>query len=253
MKHRIGFGRLRYLVTEMNVFTRRRFLRSAPALLGIAGTASYALANRVHTVRKGDTLSEIAKDYGVSVRDIQRENNLRGDLIRVGDRLIIPGQSKYIDEVRKATAVIRPDSGRWKYIVAHHSAVKNGNARSYDKYHRSRGMQNGLAYHFVIGNGIDSGNGEIEIGSRWKNQIDGGHVRNSLYNQHGIGICLVGNFMETRPTFQQIAAFNDLVTYLAYDVLKGNYKFTVHKEVDRNHTVCPGRFFPVSAMHRRYN
>lgn len=237
----------------MNAFTRRRFLRSAPALLGLAGIAPYALAARIHTVRKGDTLSEIAQEYEVSIRDIQRENNLRGDLIRIGDRLVIPGQSEYMDQVRQSTAAIRPESSRWKYIVAHHSAIKNGNAKSYDKYHRSRGMQNGLAYHFVIGNGIDSGNGEIEIGNRWKNQIDGGHVRSALYNQYGIGICLVGNFMETRPTSRQIAAFTDLVSYLALDVMRGEYKFTVHKEVDQNHTVCPGKFFPVAAMHRRFN
>jgi murein DD-endopeptidase MepM/ murein hydrolase activator NlpD len=237
----------------MNALTRRDFLRSAPAALGLAGFGLKALGDRVYTVRKGDTLSEISQDYGVSVRDLKRHNNLNSDLIRVGDRLVIPGQSNSLKGVIEATRKARPRSGRWKYIVAHHSAVKNGNAKSYDSYHRRRGMENGLAYHFVIGNGIDSGDGEIEIGNRWVHQIHGGHVRNPVYNEHGIGICLVGNFEKTRPTSQQMDAFTSLVSYLGYDLLDGDFKFTVHKEVDQNHTVCPGRYFPVSSMHRRFN
>ena len=43
-------------------------------------------------------------------------------------------------------------------------------------------MQNGLAYHFLIGNGIDSGDGEVEIGPRWKRQLLGGHVKNYKIN-----------------------------------------------------------------------
>ncbi len=237
----------------MNAWTRRQFLRSSPALLGWAGLGLGLQADQVHTIRRGDTLSEIAASYGVSIHDLKRHNGLKSDLIRTGDRLVIPGKSAYLDAVRQATQNISPENGRWKYIVAHHSAVRNGNAESYDRYHRRRGMQNGLAYHFVIGNGVDSGDGEIEIGPRWTGQIDGGHVRSHLYNQYGIGICLVGNFEKDRPTSRQLAAFSELVAYLGYDVLDGNFKLTVHKEVDRNHTVCPGRFFPVADMHRRFN
>ena len=50
--------------------------------------------------------------------------------------------------------------GRWRYIVVHHSETREGNARAFDYYHRHvRGMENGLAYHFVIGNGTSSGDG----------------------------------------------------------------------------------------------
>ena len=48
-------------------------------------------------------------------------------------------------------------------------------------------MSNGLAYHFVIGNGSSSGNGEIEIGSRWTRQINGGHVASDYLNNIAIG------------------------------------------------------------------
>ena len=43
-------------------------------------------------------------------------------------------------------------------------------------------MQNGLAYHFVIGNGTSTGNGQIEVGDRWRRQINGGHVHSDYLN-----------------------------------------------------------------------
>ncbi len=46
-----------------------------------------------HTVKSGDTLTKLARDYKVPIKDIQRANNLRGSLIRVGQKLIIPGGS----------------------------------------------------------------------------------------------------------------------------------------------------------------
>ncbi len=40
-----------------------------------------------HTVRRGDTLGAIAQRYGVTVRQVQQLNGLRGTRIRVGQRL----------------------------------------------------------------------------------------------------------------------------------------------------------------------
>lgn len=48
---------------------------------------------RTHTVKSGDTLTKLARDYKVSVKDIQRANNLRGSVIRVGQKLVIPAGS----------------------------------------------------------------------------------------------------------------------------------------------------------------
>ena len=45
-----------------------------------------------HVVRAGDTLSELAVRYGTSVASLVRENRLKGTLIRVGERLLIPGR-----------------------------------------------------------------------------------------------------------------------------------------------------------------
>ncbi len=77
--------------------------------------------------------------------------------------------------VRRAIDQAQVQKGRWKYIIVHNSGTRQGNAHVFDVYHRRvRKMVNGLAYHFVIGNGSSSGNGEIEIGNRWTKQINGG-------------------------------------------------------------------------------
>lgn len=44
-----------------------------------------------HTVRSGDTLSELARDFGTTSRAIRRVNNLASSQIRIGQRLLIPG------------------------------------------------------------------------------------------------------------------------------------------------------------------
>jgi len=47
-----------------------------------------------YTVRRGDTLSQIARRFGVSSSQIRSTNGLRGNLIKVGQRLTIKGGSK---------------------------------------------------------------------------------------------------------------------------------------------------------------
>ena len=158
--------------------------------------------------------------------------------------------ARFIGEVREVTSKLGVARDRWTMIMCHHSAIGRGNAASYDREHRKRGMENGLAYHFLIGNGTDSGDGEIEIGSRWRRQIQGGHVRSDEINQVAIGICLVGNLDERPPTENQVAALKELLVYLRDDVVGPGVKFTVHREADPGHTVCPGRYFPTEEMGR---
>ncbi|EEF62716.1 peptidoglycan recognition protein family protein [Pedosphaera parvula] len=173
----------------------------------------------------------------------------RGDLYAKGK----PGNSvRFTKHVRERTRKLSVEQGRWQWIVGHHSAIKNGNAAIYDRAHRERGMENGLAYHFVIGNGIDSGDGEIEMGPRWLKQLQGGHVHREEINEVGIGICLVGNFEETKPTRNQLMAFRELMDYLRSEVVGKKIRFAVHREIDPGRTACPGRYFPTEQMHRLY-
>jgi hypothetical protein len=159
---------------------------------------------------------------------------------------------RFSKDVRKQTKRLQITSGRWRWLVIHHSGTPYGNAAIYDRQHRKRGMENGLAYHFLIGNGIDSGDGKIEIGSRWLKQLKGGHVHREEINEEGIGICLVGNFDETKPTRNQMLALRELIDYLRSEVVGKGIRFAVHSEIDPHHTACPGRHFPVAELHRAY-
>lgn len=133
----------------------------------------------------------------------------------------------------------------WKYIVIHHSATKRGNAKMFERYHRGRGMQNGLAYHFVIDNGTcDRYDGQLEIGYRWKKQLPGGHCRQSWVNEAGIGICLVGNFNKTRPTWRQMRTLVNLVQELRKKHNIPVKNVVGHGKIKGEKSQCPGRYFP---------
>lgn len=43
-----------------------------------------------HTIARGETLSEIAERYRISLRDLRRTNQISGDVIRIGQVLTIP-------------------------------------------------------------------------------------------------------------------------------------------------------------------
>lgn len=62
-----------------------------------------------YRVRKGDTLWEIAREFGVTVADLKRWNNLRTSLLRPGQRLVIyPRGKNFITyEVQKGDTLIR--------------------------------------------------------------------------------------------------------------------------------------------------
>ena len=150
---------------------------------------------------------------------------------------------------------VNVDENEWKYIVLHHSATDEGNARRFDRYHREkRKWSHGLAYHFVIGNGHGSDNGEIEVGDRWKEQIHGAHTANMDLNRIAIGICLVGNFEEeNKPTKNQLKSLIILVNYVSqrYNIPKSD--IIMHNQVNQKVTVCPGKNFPYKELIDKIN
>ncbi|MCS7063704.1 MAG: N-acetylmuramoyl-L-alanine amidase [Methylacidiphilales bacterium] len=246
-----------------------------------------------HVVRRGETLYQIARYYGISPRELMAENQIRNPTrLQIGQRLRIPTPQKSTsasDESAiqngylpphtptlphtKETPPLNPSSkrissflrpiihlmeiprvkrGRWKYVVVHHSGASSGNAKIMDSYHRRIGMENGLAYHFVIGNGRQSRDGQIEVGHRWVHQIAGGHLYDDRLNEISIGICLIGNFNRHAPTKRQIAATTELIRYLNQRCGR-RLIFRGHREINARPTDCPGRYFPLRAFHRLFN
>ncbi|MDP6046166.1 MAG: peptidoglycan recognition family protein [Phycisphaerae bacterium] len=133
----------------------------------------------------------------------------------------------------------------WRYIVIHHSATARGNAASFDKSHRARGWDE-LGYHFVIDNGDGGPNGHVEVGGRWTKQKWGAHTGgtpNNEYNNHGIGICLVGEFSSQMPSKAQIAALEKLVRQLASKYKIDPDNIIGHRDGPNAATDCPGAVF----------
>jgi len=130
---------------------------------------------------------------------------------------------------------------RWHYVVVHHSYSDFGSARVIDQWHKARGWL-GVGYHFVIGNGNGSPDGAIEATFRWERQIHGAHAGVREYNQHGIGICLIGDFERDYPSPRQVASLVSLVSYLQERCNIPVSNVLLHRHVKA--TSCPGTRFP---------
>ncbi len=275
----------------MSHLHRHSFLITAVCLFYLAAPSICGTStSNHHIVRKGETLTIIAKQHHTTAEELMRLNKISDPRkLQIGQRLILPKEStasspstpspppapsqpnpKISTEIvvnppsqGSVSPMLRPiidlleaprvRRGRWKYVVVHHSGASTGNARIIDVYHRQKGMENGLAYHFVIGNGRYSKDGQIEVGPRWIRQQAGGHLYDEHLNEVSIGICLVGDFNRTAPSKRQIAATIDLIRYLNQRCGGKKLIFKGHREINSRPTDCPGRLFPLRAFHRLFN
>jgi LysM repeat protein len=226
-------------------------------------------AEEAYTVKRGDTVFSIARQYGISPAVLAERNGLsRTHHVYAGQRLRVPIKaaakppaSARSVEPRKNGRVVLPRSvqqaidkapvkpGRWKYIVIHHSGVDTGTVRAMDKYHREvRHMEHGLAYDFVIGNGNGMADGEIAVTRRWLEQLDGGHLASEAQNKIALGICLVGNFDERPPTSKEIVSLRALLEALMVRCQLKPQAVKTHQQINVVHTRCPGSKFPTRAF-----
>lgn len=143
-------------------------------------------------------------------------------------------------------------SDRWECIVIHHSATRDSSPQSMRAYHVNERGWDALGYHFVIGNGVSYGDGAIYVGERWRKQMTGAHckVPGNHYNEHGIGICLIGNFETQRPTTKQIESLAELVGFLSRKCGISRSRILTHGGVTHK-TACPGRHFSLDTVLRR--
>jgi hypothetical protein len=147
---------------------------------------------------------------------------------------------------------------RWRGILIHHSGVPYGCAAHVHEFHKSLGWD-GLGYHFVINNGIfrngyGKSNGLVEVGYRWRGQKVGAHCHpkhddSRYWNNHTIGICLIGNFERKRPTERQWRSLVRLVQFLQkrYNIPTSQVKG--HRDIMP--TECPGRYFSLGELRWR--
>ena len=174
---------------------------------------------------------------------------------------IIPGiETGYFGEI--SASWIPPKNleakRQWQGIIIHHSGTRYGCAAHEHKYHKSIGWD-GLGYHFIINNGVyENGYGKpdglVEVGYRWREQQDGSHCRPSgdlsnYWNKHTIGICLIGDFEQNRPTERQWRSLVKLIRFLQQRYNIQTYQIKGHRDVKP--TKCPGRYFSFDELRRR--
>jgi hypothetical protein len=140
----------------------------------------------------------------------------------------------------------------WSAIIIHHSGTENGDAAIFDKWHREGRHWNGIGYDFVVGNGTDSADGQVEVTYRWLNQQTGAHcggTAGNWANEEAVGICLVGDFNQTSPTSRQMQSLVRLVRFLQsrYGIPK-NRVFGHNTTPGGRSTDCPGRRFPMAEL-----
>jgi len=223
------------------------------ALPAMSGTATPLPGSTVVTAQPMEEPAEVT----IEKSGYEERPSFFARLFGLGRRRSSGGGYRYLTRSVRAAIDRAPVSrGRWQFIVVHNSGTRQGNAAAFDYYHRHvRRMRNGLAYHFVIGNGTSTGNGEIEVGDRWRRQINGGHVHSDYLNNIALGICLVGDFNREQPTRAQLDCCEELVRYLRQRCGKIDNHYAIvkpHREVNppRWATDCPGDVFPYSWFRR---
>ncbi len=140
----------------------------------------------------------------------------------------------------------------WTAIVVHHSATPAGNVAIFDQWHREGRRWDGIGYDFVIGNGTDSPDGAVETTFRWTEQLAGAHTGGTpgnWANEEAVGICLVGDFNQDRPTAAQVKSLVKLVHFLqqCYDIPQERI-YGHGATPGARATDCPGNNFPMSNL-----
>ncbi len=265
---------MRFRNTCPGLRLRRPHLAAGALVVALTTFLPTAHAADGYVVRKNDTLSTIARQHQISVNQLIEANGLTpAGHVRVGQVLKIPGTPRPMTVARRAhptaKAPAEPKSGlslafqkvldrtrvtpgRWDYIVVHHSATAMGTPQGMDQYHRNvRHMENGLAYHFVIGNGNGMNDGQIAIGRRWTEQLNGGHLASEALNARSLGICLVGNFDRDPPSRRQLDSLEALTRYLMKRCNINRAHVKTHQQINTIGTRCPGRLFDDDAFLKR--
>ncbi len=79
-----------YAAGGVNRYEAASVYHNDPAPQGQAYVPPAATGTDSHIVQKGDTLYSLSRRYGTTVSAIRQSNGISGDLIRIGERLLIP-------------------------------------------------------------------------------------------------------------------------------------------------------------------
>ncbi|XZG69444.1 LysM peptidoglycan-binding domain-containing protein [Chitinibacteraceae bacterium HSL-7] len=108
-------------------------------------------ASRIYTVRKGDTLGEIAEKTGMSVSELKSLNGIRGNTVRQGQKLKVSGGSRADEKPQERRSASKPPKvhtvkkGDTLYSIAHRYDIPVDDLARWNKKALKPGMKVYLA------------------------------------------------------------------------------------------------------------
>lgn len=116
------------------------------------------------------------------------------------------------------------------HIILHHTAAEEKDTEQIRRYHMGLGWRD-IGYDFVI-----EKDGRIVTGRSL--DITGAHAGVAYYNQHAIGIAVIGNLIRREIYDAQYAALVHLVDRLVREHNIPLSNILLHREIKQ--TACPG-------------
>lgn len=141
-----------------------------------------------------------------------------------------------------ANEVVASQAVEWTYIIIHNTGAWEKDPRQVKKYHLSLGWRD-VGYNYLIDYA-----GRVFTGRPM--DIPGAHCSAGNMNRRGIGIALLGNFEQQKPTGNQMNSLYALCAELCTERKIHPDKILGHKEVKGAATACPGRYLDLSAVRR---
>lgn len=120
------------------------------------------------------------------------------------------------------------------HIILHHTAAEEKDTEQIRRYHMSKGWQD-IGYDYVI-----EKDGKVVEGRSLS--IQGAHAGVTYYNQHAIGVAVIGNLSNRDIYPAQLSALVDLVYNLMKKWNISLENILLHREIKA--TECPGVRFP---------
>ena len=154
-------------------------------------------------------------------------------------------------EWRHLTAGTRSDidqglraSKQWERVVLHGTGSSQGTSRLLERYHSDvQGVPEGMAWHFIIGNGRGSKDGGIEASEGWRRGVPAASGRDPGTRYTSISVCLAGDFQTRGPTDAQLEALKELLDYLGIKL--GDLPLDGHEDSRGRMASCLGDKFPM--------
>ncbi|MDR2051421.1 MAG: LysM peptidoglycan-binding domain-containing protein [Deltaproteobacteria bacterium] len=149
---------------------------SKKALAWLSGKASSRFAGwKQYRIRRGDNLHSLGSRYGVSVDVLRQANNLKGNLLREGSALLVPGTEAFPRTARKKTPppalisalnsyTVQPGDSLYSIARAHGISIdllQQANKMRYNETRLFAGQKLGIPEISVRGDaGADAGGSE---------------------------------------------------------------------------------------------